>query len=133
MKSFVVEVVDSVCLSNNRDPEAKALIDACKSFGRVEPLETVLEREKAAWQRELIELREKYEAILKAKDERIRQIEEYDVSSEELTVLRAIRKKSENEATDYKRMISERDNQLRDIQLENENRSNAIKAIFGIN
>lgn len=121
MKKIVITIQDDVCAKNGRDPEATALIEAARSFGKVESWETAIAAEKATYQAVINNLRTEMEAI-----------SENGVTAEELEVLRVLRRKSANETAHYEAIISERDAQLRTIQAENENRAAQIKSILGL-
>lgn len=120
MKTIVVTIMDDICAKNGRDPEAKALIEAARSFGKVESLDTVIAAEKA-----------KYEAIIQNLREQKEAIAEKAVTDAELEVLRVIRKKSADEGAAYEQTIAERDALIQDVRRENENRVAQIKAIYG--
>jgi hypothetical protein len=121
MKKIVITIQDDICAKNGRDPEATALIEAARSFGKVEPWETAIAAEKATYQAVINNLRTEMEAI-----------SENSVTPEELEVLRVIRRKTANETAHYEAVIAERDAQLKSIQAENENRNAQIKSILGI-
>ena len=131
MKSFVVHVQDSVCAQNNRDPEATALIEAARSFGTVETLDSALAAQKSKYEVEISKLKSQHEAIVDDLSAKITLIEEKGVTADELEVLRIIRAKSAKEAEGYQATIAERDNQLNAIKLESENRAAQIAAMFG--
>ena len=120
MKKIVVTIMDDVCAKNGRDPEGTALIEAAKSFGKVETLDSAFAAERAETAMIIKNLREQLEAI-----------GEHAVTDEELKILRAIRQKSALEATEYEATIAERDAQLQAIKTESENRVAQIKAIYG--
>ena len=120
MKTFVVTVMDDVCAKNNRDPEATSLIEAARTFGKVETLDAVMAAE-----------RTKYEGIIRNLREQLDATAESNVTEAELEVLRAIRKKASVEAVGYEQTIAERDAQLQAIRQESENRAAQIKAIYG--
>lgn len=120
MKTFVVTVMDDVCAKNNRDPEATSLIEAARTFGKVETLEAVMAAE-----------RTKYEGVIHNLRQQLEANAESGVTEAELEVLRAVRKKAAAEAVAYEHTISERDAQLQAIRQESENRAAQIKAIYG--
>lgn len=120
MKTFVVTVMDDVCAKNNRDPEATGLIEAARTFGKVETLDAVLASERA-----------NYEGIIRNLRQQLEANAESGVTELELEVLRIIRKKSAAEAATYEHTIAERDAQLQAIRQESENRAAQIKAIYG--
>ena len=121
MKSIVVHVSDDVCAKNGRDPEATKLIEIARTFGSVETLESALAADRAKSQVVINNLTEQLEAI-----------KENEVTPAELELLRAIRKKAAKEAEQYQADIKQRDDQLKAIQVENENRAAAIRTMFGL-
>lgn len=131
MKSIVVHIREDVCAQNGRDPEAVKLIEVARTFGTVETLDSAMAAERSKQQTVFNNLTAQYEADLAEKEAKIKAIEEFNVTPEELEVLRAIRAKSASEAVQYKKEIHTRDEQLRAIQVENENRAAAIKAMYG--
>lgn len=131
MKSFVVHVQDSVCAQNNRDPEATTLIEAARSFGTVETLDSALATQKAKYEAEIARLNNQHNAIVDGLNAKLALIEENGVTADELEVLRVLRAKSNKEAEGYKATIAERDNLLNSMKLESENRAAQIAAMFG--
>ena len=121
MKKIVITVQDDVCAKNGRDPEAAALIEAARSFGKVEAWESAIAAEKAQYQTIINNLTTQLEATA-----------ENSVTPEELEVLRVLRKKSAAEIAHYEAIVAERDAQLRNIQVENENRVAQIKSVLGL-
>lgn len=121
MRSIVVHILDDVCAKNGRDPEATKLIEIAKTFGSVETLDSALAAERAKSQATINNLMAQNE-----------QIKEYEVTPEELAVLRAMREKSKKESEQYTAAIKQRDDQLEAIRVENENRAATIKALYGL-
>lgn len=121
MKVIVVTIQDDVCAKNGRDPEATALIEAARNFGKVESWETAIATEKA-----------KYQAIINNLTAQVEANAENGVTPAELEILRAVRKKSADEVAAYERTVAERDAQLLAVKSENENRAAQIKAILGL-
>ena len=132
MKDIVIHVLDSVCESNNRDPEATALIEAAKNFGSVETLDQALANERMRFQAEISSLKSQHEQEVKDIRARIISIEEKAVTPAELELLRAIRKKSEAEAAEFRTEIKRRDEQLSAIVAECEARKQQIKTLYGL-
>ena len=91
MKTIVIHVMDSVCAKNNRDPEARKLIERAALYGKVESGESFMAAEKAKYQVELNNLHAQLE-----------EIKEKKVTPEELDVLRALRRKAASEAAALK-------------------------------
>ncbi len=120
MRTIVVTIQDDVCAKNGRDPEGTALIEAARTFGKVESLDSVLSAKSA-----------EYEAIIRNLRSQLEAIAEHSVTEAELKVLQAIRQKSAEEAVTYESTIRERDAQLQAIKTESENRVAQIKAIYG--
>lgn len=131
MKEIVVRVREDICAANQRDPEATSLIQIARTFGTVETLDSALSAEKTKNQLVLNNLTAQYEAEIAAKDAEIEALKNRSATDEELEILHAIRKKSEAEASGFKTEIATRDAQLKAIQVENENRAAAIKAMYG--
>lgn len=131
MKSFVVHVQDSVCAQNNRDPNATTLIEAARSFGKVETLDAALASQKAQYEAEIARLTNQHNAAVDDLKAKLAAIEEKGVTAEELEILRVIRAKAIKEAEGYQATIAERDNQLNAVKLEAENRAAQIAAMFG--
>lgn len=121
MKKLVITIQDDVCAKNNRDPEGTALIEAAKSFGKVELWEDAIAAEK-----------KEYQHVIKNLTDQVEAITEHGVTPMELEVLRAVRKKSATETAEFKATIAERDAQLLAVQTENENRNAQIKSILGL-
>ena len=132
MKDIVIHVLDSVCESNNRDPEATALIEAAKNFGSVESLDQALATERMKFQTEIANMKSRHEQEVKDLRARVISIEEKAVTPAELELLRAIRKKSEAEAVEFKTEIKRRDEQLSAIVAECEARKQQIKTLYGL-
>ena len=130
-KSFVVHVREDIAKANGRDPEATKLIDLAKTFGTVETLDSALSAEKAKHQVVINNLSAQYEAEITEKNAYIASIEEKNVTEAELKVLRVMREKEALEKANYEAEIAIRDEQLKAIQVENENRAAAIKAMYG--
>lgn len=128
---IVIHVRPDICAAHGRDPQATKLIDLAKTFGTVESLDNALAKERSEHQLVVNNLTAQYDAAIAEKDAKIKKIEEYEVTPAELVVLKAIREKSAAEAAEFKTEITTRDNQLKAIQLENENRAAAIKAMYG--
>ena len=101
MKVIVITIQDDICAKNGRDPEATALIEAARSFGKVESGDAFLNAERAKYQQVIDNLKTQVEATA-----------ENRVTPDELEILRAVRKKSANENTAYEKTIAERDEQL---------------------
>ena len=131
MKDIVVHILDSVCATNNRDPDATALIEAAKTFGTVETLENALASERAKAQAEINKLNVQHAAELNALRSQLAAIQERSVTDAELEILRVIRKKSEAESAEYISEIKRRDDHLNAVKIESENRAAQIKAILG--
>ena len=121
MKVIVITIQDDVCAKNGRDPEATALIEAARSFGKVE-----------SWDAAVAVERSKYQAVIDNMKTQLAAIEETGVTPEELKVLRAIREKSAIENAHFEKTIADRDEQLNAIRAENENRNEQIKNILGL-
>jgi hypothetical protein len=132
MKDIVVHVLDSVCATNGRDPEAKALIEAARSFGTVETLESALSAERAKFQAEISRLTAQHESEVKALQAKLEAIEEKSVTASELEVLQVIRKKSSAEAAEHVAELKRRDDQLAEVVAEGEARRQQIKALYGL-
>ena len=130
-KSFVVHVREDIAKANGRDPEATKLMDLAKTFGTVESLDSALSAERAKHQAVITNLNSQYEAEIAEKDAYIASIEEKAVTDAELKVLRVMREKEAAEKAGYESEIATRDEQLKAIQIENENRAAAIKAMYG--
>ena len=131
MKSFVVHVQDSICAQNNRDPEATTLIEAARSFGTVETLDSAMASLKAKYETEITRLNNQHNAIVDDLKLQLAHIEEKGVTAEELEILRVVRSKSAREAEGYQATIAERDNLLNTMRVESENRAAQIAAMFG--
>lgn len=121
MKKIVITVQDDVCAKNGRDPEAAALIEAARTFGKVE-----------SWDVAIAGVQAEYQGIIKNLTSQVDAAAEHCVTPAELEVLRVIRKKSEAEKLDLEAAIAERDAQLVAVQLENENRNAQIRSILGL-
>ena len=130
-KSFVVHVREDIAKANGRDPEATKLMDLARTFGTVESLDSALSAERAKHQAVITNLNAQYEAEIAEKDAYIASIEEKAVTDAELKVLRVMREKEAAEKAGYESEIATRDEQLKAIQIENENRAAAIKAMYG--
>lgn len=120
MKSIVVHIDEATCTKNNRDPNATKLIEIARTFGTVESLDCVLASERAKSQAVISDLT--------AQNERIK---EFEVTPDELEYLRFIRAMKKKDSELYQAEITKRDDQLKAIQIENENRAAAIKAMYG--
>lgn len=132
MKDIVVHVLDSVCATHNRDPEATALIEAAKSFGTVESLDNALAQERAKAQAEINKLNTQHLAEVNELKARLAAIEEKAVTDAELEILKAIRKKADAESASYQSEIKRRDEQLSAIVAEQEARKQQIRALYGL-
>ena len=132
MKDIVVHVSDSVCAANNRDPEATALIEAARTFGTVETLESALAAERAKAQAEINRLTAQHNAEVDALRAKLAAIEERAVTDAELEILRSVRKKAEVESAQYQSEIKVRDDQLSAIVAEQEARKQQIRALYGL-
>jgi hypothetical protein len=121
MKKIVITIQDDVCVKNGRDPEATALIEAAKSFGKVESWDSAILAEKTQYQASLDNIRKNLESI-----------KDFGVTEAELEVLKVLRKKSAAEAAAFEKTIADRDAQLNAIKVESENRVAQIRAIYGI-
>ena len=131
MKDIVIHVLDHVCKEHGRDPEAVKLIELAKTFGTVETLDSALSSEKAKSQVVINNLKIQHEKELAEKDAKIADLERYSVTPEEFEVVKVIRKKSEAEKAEADAAIAKRDEQLKAIQVENENRAATIRALYG--
>ena len=131
MKDIVVHVLDSVCATNNRDPEAGALIEAAKSFGTVETLENALAQERAKAQAEISKLNAQHAAEVEELRAKLAAIEARAVTDAEFEILKLLRKKAEAEALSYQGEIKRRDDQLSAIVAECEARKQQIKNLYG--
>lgn len=120
MKSIVITVLDDVCVKNNKDPDAVHLIEAAKSYGKVEDLDAVLVSERV-----------KYEEIIKNLKAQLDACAEHGVTDAELEILRLVRKKANDENAEYEARIAEKDKMLDAIKVENEKRIEQIKTILG--
>lgn len=132
MKDIVVHVSDAVCASNQRDPEATALIEAAKTFGTVESLDNALAAERAKAQAEINRLTAQHNAEVDALRARLAAIEERAVTDAELEILRSVRKKAEIESAQFQNEIKVRDDQLSAIVAEQEARKQQIRALYGL-
>ena len=132
MKDIVVHVSDSVCAANNRDPEATALIEAARTFGTVETLESALAAERTKAQAEINRLTAQHNAEVDALRAKLAAIEERAVTDAELEILRSVRKKAEVESAQYQSEIKARDDQLSAIVAEQEARKQQIRALYGL-
>ena len=121
MKSLVITVLDDVCAKNNKDPEATQLIEVAKTYGKVEPLEAVLNAERLIYEKTITNMRIQLDACA-----------EHGVTPAELEILRLIRKKSQDESAEKEKIIAERDAQLHAIKAEQEARVSQIKSILGV-
>lgn len=131
MKDIVVHILDSVCATNNRDPEAGALIEAAKTFGTVETLEQALAQERSKAQAEIARLTAQHAAEVESLKAKLAAIEERGVTDAEMELLKAIRKKAEMESVAFHAEIKRRDEQLSAIAAECEARKQQIKALYG--
>ena len=57
IKKYVLTVIPSVCDANGKDPQAAALLETMKTYGKVEPLEKVIDAATLEYQQELGETR----------------------------------------------------------------------------
>lgn len=57
IKKYVLTVIPSVCDANGKDPQAAALLETMKTYGKVEPLEKVIDAAMVEYQQELGETR----------------------------------------------------------------------------
>lgn len=96
MKTFVVTVLDDVVAKNGKDPEALQLIEAARTYGKVETLEAVTEG-----------IRKEYEEVIRNLRIQLDACAEHGVTPTELEVLRLIRKKSAIEAQDFENNIAD--------------------------
>lgn len=131
MKSIVVNIQDSVCAQNNRDPEATALIEAARQFGTVETLDSAIARVRAQYETEIAKLTAQHQATVDELSAKLAVIEEKGVTADELEILKVLRAKSAKEAAGYEATIAERDSLLNSMRLESENRAAQIAAMFG--
>lgn len=132
MKDIVVHIREDVCAKHNRDPEATRLIEVAKEFGSVEPLEAALSAERTNSQNVVKNLTTQYETEIASLKAELERVKEQKVTPEELEVLRVIRRKTSLEASAYEEALRNRDEQLKAVQLENENRAAQIKALFNL-
>lgn len=63
IKKYVLTVIPSVCDANGKDPQAAALLETMKTYGKVEPLEKVIDAATVEYQQELGETRKMLTAI----------------------------------------------------------------------
>lgn len=132
MKDIVVHILDSVCDKHNRNPDGSALIEAARTFGTVEPLDSAIASERAKWQAEINQLKINHEAECTELRQRLASIEEKEVTEEELEILRLIRKKSAREAAGYQKDIKSRDDMLIATKAEYEAKVSQIATFLGL-
>ena len=130
MKDIVIHVREDICAKHKRDPEATKLIEVAKEFGSVESLESAIAKERSEHQEVVKNLKVEYEKTIAGLEERIAKILEQEVTPEEIKVLKVLREKSSVEATQYLTAIAARDEQLKIIAAENENRVAQLKSLF---
>jgi prefoldin subunit 5 len=87
MKTFVVTILDDVCVKNGKDATMQAnLLSKLREYGTVEPYEEHIAKHDAQWQRSLDEI--------KAEHEKVKAVACKD--SFELAVLKACRASTDN-------------------------------------
>lgn len=130
MKDIVIHVREDVCAKYNRDPEAVKLIEIAKQFGYVESLDEALADERETHHVVVTNLEEQYIEKMKKLEAELAAIKEQKVSAEEIEILRAVRAKAEVEAREYEAAIKLRDDQLKTVIAEDENRVAQLKTLF---
>lgn len=130
MKDIVIHIREDICARNERDPEATKLLEVAKQYGSVETLDSALASERAEHQAVIRNLSTQYDSQIDALKAEMEHIKEFKVTEEELKILRVVRAKSAIEASNYEEAIRSRDEQLKEIRLENEDRNAKIIALL---
>ena len=130
MKDIVIHVREDVCAKYQRDPEATKLIEIAKEFGSVETLDSAIAAEREKHQTVVKNLEAQYAGTIKSFEAQIEAIKEQKVTPEEIEILRAVRKKTAIEAAQYEEAIKLRDDNLKTVVAENENRVAQLRTLF---
>lgn len=119
MKSLVITVLDDVCAKNNKDPEATQLIEVARSYGKVEPLEVVVEEIKKSYQQTIDNLTAQLDAI-----------KAHNLTPDELALLGAYRNCKASISGQFIARIGELENKLEAVNAEFEVTSADIIALL---
>ena len=133
MNDFVVKIDPAVCTKNDRDPSASKLIEAAHHYGTVQSLDTVLTSVEAKYKMEIASMKSAHEETVKSLLTQLesQKAKDLELNEYERNMVLAHRANSEKEATAYKAEIQMRDEQLKTVKVEAEQRAAAIKNLFG--